>query len=72
MPSITHIVQAGVAFAGLVASLPAQPKLNARALRLYDVSTRQAAAAPLTDIDILQLCVIISETSSITNTLPVR
>ncbi len=58
MPSI--IKTTGV-LAGLVAAvlaLPAQPKLSARQDNIYELAKRQnaaAAAAGLTDVDLLQL-----------------
>jgi hypothetical protein len=56
MPSITQIFGAAVALATVASALPAQPKLNERAARLYALSRRQAEASPaLTDVDILQL-----------------
>lgn len=60
MPSYTQIVGVAAGLATVVSALPAQPKLNERALRLFDISSRQAAAAPLTDTDILQLYAILS------------
>lgn len=57
MPSIIQLVQLG-GLIGSVLALPAQPKLNSRALVLYELAERQAAdaaASNLTDIDILQL-----------------
>lgn len=61
MPSIRNIV--GVVAVGLVtvvSALPAQPRLNPRALKAYDVMRRQNPATGLPDglgdVDILQLC----------------
>jgi hypothetical protein len=59
MPSIKSIIGATVVgFAALAAALPAQPKLSKSAASHYDLARRQnaaAAAAGITDIDILQL-----------------
>lgn len=59
MPSIKSIIgAAAVGFATLGSALPAQPKLSERAVNLYNLAARQnaaAAAAGITDIDILQL-----------------
>jgi len=60
MPTFTHIVSVAVGLATLASASPAQPKLNERALEWYEMSRRQAAASPLTDIDILQLYVPMS------------
>lgn len=66
MPSIRQI--SGVVVIGLAtlaSALPAQPKLNERAMKLYDVHRRQNPATGLpdglTDIDVLQLYVGASE-----------
>lgn len=59
MPSIRSIISATVVgFVTFGAALPAQPHLSDSAVRHFDLATRQnaaAAAAGLTDIDILQL-----------------
>jgi hypothetical protein len=59
MPSIKSIIGATiVGLAALGAALPAQPKLSETAVRRFDLAARQnaaAAAAGITDIDILQL-----------------
>jgi hypothetical protein len=64
MPSIKSIIGAVVVgFAALGTALPAQPKLSQSAVSHYDLAKRQnaaAAAAGITDIDILQLFVILS------------
>jgi hypothetical protein len=64
MPSIKSIIGvAVVGFAALGTALPAQPKLSERAVSHYDLARRQnaaAAAAGITDIDILQLFVVLS------------
>ncbi len=62
MPSIKAIVGAAVVGFALVATaLPAQPRLSQSAVSHYDLARRQnkaAAAAGITDIDILQLFVL--------------
>jgi len=58
MPSITKIAGAVVGLAALASALPAVPRLNPRAMKMYEFSKRQNAAAAalgITDIDILQL-----------------
>lgn len=55
MPSMLQVVGVAAGLVTIASAMPAQPKLNYRAVRLHDISSRQAAAAPLTDIDILQL-----------------
>jgi hypothetical protein len=58
MPSIKSIFSVVVGFATLAIAIPAQPKLSSRAVAHYDLARRQnaaAAAAGITDIDILQL-----------------
>ncbi|KAL3427929.1 twin-arginine translocation pathway signal [Phlyctema vagabunda] len=58
MPSIRQITGVVMGLAVVASTLPAQPKLNARAVRLYDVHRRQNPATGLpdglTDIDVLQ------------------
>jgi hypothetical protein len=64
MPSIRSIIGAAiVGCATLGAALPAQPKLSEGAVNHYDLARRQnmaAAAAGITDIDILQLLVCLA------------
>jgi hypothetical protein len=59
MPSLKSIFAAAVVgLAAFAVALPALPKLNARAVSAYNLARRQnaaAAAAGITDIDILQL-----------------
>jgi hypothetical protein len=58
MPSLKNIISAAVALAGFVAALPALPKLSGHAVRAFDLTRRQNAAAAkagITDTDILQL-----------------
>jgi hypothetical protein len=59
MPSIKSIIgAAAVGFAAIACALPAQPKLSDKAVSLYNLAARQnaaAAAAGITDVDILQL-----------------
>lgn len=58
MPSLKSILGAAtIAFAAVASALPAQPKLSERAVTHYNLAARQnaaAAAAGITDIDILQ------------------
>jgi hypothetical protein len=67
MPNIKFLIGAAVAgLATFAAALPAQPKLSQSAVSHYDLARRQnaaAAAAGITDIDILQLFVLLSERS---------
>ena len=64
MPSIKSAIgAAAVMFAAIGSALPAQPKLSPRAVSHYNLAARQnaaAAAAGITDIDILQLYVPLS------------
>jgi hypothetical protein len=64
MTTITYLLSLALALSTLSSALPAIPKLNSRAQRLYDLSRRQSAdAAPssnLTDVDILQLYTLLS------------
>jgi hypothetical protein len=56
--NMSIIIAAIVGFVTFAAALPAQPKLSETAVRHYELATRQnaeAAAAGITDIDILQL-----------------
>lgn len=59
MPSVKRTLAAVVAGLAVVTSaLPAVPKLNRNQLKMYEHAKRQnaaAAAAGLTDVDILQL-----------------
>jgi len=59
MPSIRSILGAvAVVLATVATALPAQPRLSGRAVAHYNLAARQnaaAAAAGITDIDILQL-----------------
>jgi hypothetical protein len=59
MPSIRNLLKvAAVGFATVASALPALPKLSERSVARFNLATRQnalAAAAGITDIDILQL-----------------
>ena len=63
MPSMKSIISAAVVgLAAFATALPAQPKLSRSAVSHYDLARRQnaaAAAAGITDIDILQLFVLL-------------
>ncbi|KAI9650374.1 hypothetical protein NHQ30_000387 [Ciborinia camelliae] len=58
MPGLKQIMRAVVGFATIASGLPALPKLNERALKMYEILERQVTAtglpANLTDVDILQ------------------
>jgi hypothetical protein len=61
MPSITKTLGAVVAgLAAFASAAPGAPKLTRSQMKIHEVMKRQnqlAAAAGLTDLDILQLCV---------------
>lgn len=60
MPSIKNILSVAVGFAALATAIPAQPRLSEKSVARYDLARRQnagAAAAGITDVDILQLYV---------------
>jgi len=59
MPSFKKVISVvAVGLAAVASALPAQPRLSSRALSVYELKARQAAAATatsgLTDVDILQ------------------
>ncbi|KAB8291665.1 hypothetical protein EYC80_006465 [Monilinia laxa] len=58
MPGLRCVIGAVVGLAAVASALPALPRLNERALKLYEISERQVTAtglpANLTDVDILQ------------------
>lgn len=61
MPGLKQIIGMVIGLAAAVSALPALPKLNERALKMYEIKERQVTStglpANLTDVDILQLYV---------------
>lgn len=63
MPGLRNLIGAVVGLAAVASALPALPRLNERALKMYEWKrqvTETGLPANLTDVDILQLYVIFS------------